>query len=80
MNRLHRQNGYTAGRFGSKSDPALVALREAVAAAIERHRRLGNPIAIVKDGREIVLHPDGREEPITASVPRRAGAKKRARR
>jgi hypothetical protein len=44
-------------------DPALKALREAVAEAIAMHFRMGHPIAIWKNGRVVWRHPDGRETP-----------------
>ncbi len=46
---------------------AEVALRQAVAGVIQEHRRLGEPLAIWRDGRVAMVAPDQlvlREEPV----------------
>ena len=36
----------------------LEAMRQAVREALQRHKRLGNPIAVWRDGRVVWLSPD----------------------
>ena len=47
---------------------AEMALKEAVAEAIAEHKRRGHPIAIWRDGKVVLLHPD--EINITKSTQR----------
>ncbi len=53
----------------SMTDKALQALREAVAQAIDEHRRRGIPLAVWRDGRAVSIQPEEagalREAPIT---------------
>ena len=79
MNRATHRNGHKPGKYGSDSDPGLLALREAVTEAIDRHHRLGHPVVVMKDGRAIWLYPDGREVPLTASGRHPGKAKRPAR-
>ena len=58
------------GQGDWRSDPSLLfdlverGLKEAVAAAIEDHRRAGNPVAQWRDGRVVLVHPDGSVHPV----------------
>lgn len=58
------------GQDNWRSDPKLLfdlverGMKEAVAAAIEDHRRAGNPIAQWRDGRVVLVHPDGSVHPV----------------
>lgn len=36
----------------------LKAMRKGVREALLRHKRLGNPVAVWRDGRVVLLHPD----------------------
>lgn len=54
MNRIINN---TSGRFADT--PTLVtAVREAVAQAIERHRRLGESIVVCREGQVVVVPPE----------------------
>ena len=41
--------------YESKNEIIKVGVKEAIAQAIERHRRLGESIAVWKDGRVVIL-------------------------
>ncbi len=53
----------------SMTQKALQALREAVAQAVEEHRRRGVPVAVWRDGRAVSIPAEGaglvREAPMT---------------
>ena len=51
--------------FDTLTEKATKAFEEAVAAAIETHRRLGQPIAILRDG-EVVWIPASEIPPLAA--------------
>ncbi|MBI3891240.1 MAG: hypothetical protein HY303_06890 [Candidatus Wallbacteria bacterium] len=44
--------------LGSEIEAVSEAIEEAVALAIEEHRRLGNSIAVWRDGRVVLLSPE----------------------
>lgn len=44
--------------LGCEIETVNVAIEEAVALAIEEHRRLGNPIVIWRDGRVVWIQPE----------------------
>ena len=55
-------------------EKAEMALRQAVAGVIRNHRRLGEPLAIWRDGRVVMVSPDQlalREEPVEYRTKRR---------
>lgn len=55
-------------------EKAEIALRQAVAGVIRDHRRLGEPLAIWRDGRVVLVSPDQlvlREEPVEYRAKRR---------
>ena len=55
-------------------EKAEIALRQAVAGVIREHRRLGEPLAIWRDGRVVMVSPDQlvlREEPVEYRTKRR---------
>ena len=55
------------GPAKSLVEKAEIALRQAVAGVIRDHRRLGEPLAIWRDGRVVMVSPDRlvlREEPV----------------
>ncbi len=45
-------------KISDEGRKAEKALRQAVANEIEKHRRLGLPIAIMQDGKATLVHPD----------------------
>ena len=53
-----------------RSDPEVLVrivreeMRQAVKAAIADHHRNGNPVAIWRDGRVVLLYPDGSIRPV----------------
>ena len=52
------------------SDAALDAMQRAVERAVDEHHRLGNPVAIWRDGRVVMLYPDGSTRPVEETAPR----------
>lgn len=63
------------GQDDWRADPTLLfdlverGMKDAVAAAIEDHRRAGNPIAQWRDGRVVLVHPDGSVHPVDETPP-----------
>ena len=51
----------------SLGEMALAAMRDAIARVIEEHRKLGEPLAVWRDGKVVLIPPPGpmtvREEP-----------------
>jgi len=45
-----------------EADAVLLALRRAVAEAIQSHWRMGRPVSAWKNGRVVWIYPDGHEE------------------
>lgn len=45
------------------------AMDEAVREAIAEHHRAGNPVAIWRDGRIVMLYPDGSTRPLEPNQP-----------
>ncbi|MEW6358628.1 MAG: hypothetical protein AB1696_20000 [Planctomycetota bacterium] len=45
------------GKTRSLEKQALAALRDAVARVIEEHRKTGQPLAVWKDGKVVMIHP-----------------------
>jgi hypothetical protein len=45
-----------------------VGIKEAVAQAIERHRKLGQPISIMRNGKVVTLSAEEISQPPTTSV------------
>ncbi len=62
------------GPAKSLVEKAEIALRQAVAGVIRDHRRLGEPLAIWRDGRVVMVSPDQlalREKPVEYRTKRR---------
>ncbi|OGV84303.1 MAG: hypothetical protein A3K19_04290 [Lentisphaerae bacterium RIFOXYB12_FULL_65_16] len=59
------------------AEEAEKAFQDAVRKALETHRRMGNPIAYVEDGKLIILDPECASRPATASRSRPGRAKAR---
>lgn len=51
----------------TQQDKILKGVQEAVAQAIERHRRLGQSIAVMRDDRVVILTPEEIEPLITVN-------------
>jgi len=45
-------------RLSPEAQVALIAAREAVSRAIERHRRMGESIVIWRDGKVVIVPPE----------------------
>jgi hypothetical protein len=64
--------GNEADSRQSKPDFPLEAigqgLREAVREAIKEHHRAGDPVAIWRDGRIVLLYPDGSTQPVEGAA------------
>ena len=63
--------GETNGQSDSKQLAELVekAMKRAVSQAIAAHHRAGNPVAIWKEGRVVLWHPDGSYRPVEEADP-----------
>lgn len=46
------------GPFDRYSDEIIIAARRAVREALLMHKRLGNPVAVARDGKVVILEPD----------------------
>jgi hypothetical protein len=49
------------------SDLIAEGMQRAVTAAIKDHHRVGNPVAIWREGRVVLLYPDGTTRPVDAA-------------
>ncbi len=68
------KKGISQGPARSLVEKAEMALRQAVAGVIREHRRRGEPLAISRDGRVVLVSPDQlplREEPVEYRTKRR---------
>ena len=65
-----RSNGSSNGQKTWKNDSAAFAdlvlehAGTAVAEAVAEHHRAGNPVAVWRDGRVVLLYPDGSTRPV----------------
>ena len=49
----------SAGSHATLTEKAVAAMREAVAAVVEDHRRRGRPLAVWRDGKVVMEMPGG---------------------